>query len=309
MSEREGRYRMGNSGDPERTQVDRAWTEDFGEYKVGQPYSMDDDGFGPPEVSRSAGRSSRTGLHSQRSVAPRHPDPAEHTRTEARYEETGYVSSGGQAYARDPRFDGDAYGTHGRVIPRDDHYEEHETAGGFSVFTLALCTIAALVVGVVGTILAGGLGSKPTSVASIDPNAATPQQVTELNNQVAQLTTTIQERDAQIHNIQTELDKVRKESAANNAAATTASQQAAQAEQRKAELDARESILNQQAAELNKLSEQLNKRKAELDAAGADGGTSPLEEVANGVVDSAAGAASEGLDSLINQIRQGISGQ
>ena len=46
MSERDGRYRMSQGGgrygdDPDRTQVDRSWTEDFGDYKVGQPYPTD----------------------------------------------------------------------------------------------------------------------------------------------------------------------------------------------------------------------------------------------------------------------------
>lgn len=299
MSERDGRYRMSQPGagdDPERTRVDRSWTEDFGEYKVGQPYAMEDDDFGPVERSRAARPTSRT--------VP----PAEHTRTEARYEETGYVSGGGQSYARDPRFDTGAIPRHSRPVMREELYEEEEESRGFSGFTLALCTVAALTIGVVGTILAGGLGNKAsTEVTSIDPNAATPQQVTELNNQVAQLTATVQERDQQIHNIQTELDKVRKESAANNAAATTASQQAAQAEQRKAELDARESILNQQANELNKLAEELKKREAALNAGEVP--TSPIEDVASGLADSAAGAASEGLNNLIDQIRQGIGGQ
>lgn len=302
MSERDGRYRMSQPGagdDPERTRVDRSWTEDFGEYKVGQPYAMeDDDDFGPVERS-----------HAARPVTRAVP-PAEHTRTEARYEETGYVSSGGQSYARDPRFDTGRIGAQTpvrqRAVQREEYYEEDDAPAGFSAFTLALCTIAALVVGVVGTILVGGLGSKgnAAAVASIDPNAATPQQVAELNNQVAQLQATVQERDQQIHNIQTELDRVRKESAANNAAATTASQQAAQAEQRKAELDARESVLNQQANELNKLSEELKKREDALNAGGVP--TSPIEDAASGLADSAAGAASEGLNSLIDQIRQGI---
>lgn len=300
MSERDGRYRMSQPGagdDPERTRVDRSWTEDFGEYKVGQPHSMDDDGFGPVERSRAT------------RANPGPVDPAEHTRTEARYEETGYVSGGGQAYARDPRFDADAAAQRRRSPVREELYEEEEETRGFSGFTLALCTIAALTIGVVGTILAGGLGNKgdAAAVSSIDPSAATPQQVTELNNQVAKLTATVQERDQQIHNIQTELDRVRKESAANNAAATTASQQAAQAEQRKAELDARESILNQQANELNKLSEELKKREAALNAGRTP--SSPIEDTASGLADSAAGAASEGLNSLIDQIRQGIGGQ
>lgn len=299
MSERDGRYRMsqpGSGDDPERTRVDRSWTEDFGEYQVGQPYAMEDDDFGP--VARTRATRPVT-----RSVPP-----AEHTRTEARYEETGYVRSGGQSYARDPRFDGDAAIQRRRPVMREEHYDDEEEARGFSGFTLALCTVAALTIGVVGTILAGGLGNKGNAdVTSIDPNAATPQQVAELNNQVAQLSATVQERDQQIHNIQTELDRVRKESAANNAAATTASQQAAQAEQRKAELDARESILNQQANELNKLSEELKKREAALNAGQSP--TNPIEDAASGIADSAAGVASEGLNNIIDQIRQGIGGQ
>lgn len=307
MSERDGRYRMSQGGgrygdDPDRTQVDRSWTEDFGDYKVGQPYPTDGDDFGPAERSRGERASTRVGA-SQRVPM------AEHTRTESRYEETGYVSGSGQAYARDPRFDGQ--GGQGRHRPvAHEAYDDDEAPKGYSAFTLALATVAALTVGVVGTILVGGLGNKPSNpaaVASIDPNAATPQQVTELNNQVAQLTATVQERDAQIHNIQTELDRVRTESAANNAAATSASKQAAEAEQRKAELDARESQLNQQAHELNKLAEELKQKQDALNSGGTGGGV--IEDAASGAVDAAAGAASEGLGNLINQIRQGIGGQ
>ncbi|WP_336249485.1 hypothetical protein [Stomatohabitans albus] len=314
MSDQQGRYRYSGNDpqrtrplsdqDVERTQVERAWTEDFGDYREGEPYSADDAGFGPSERSGTARSASRSRRVHQPAI-----DPAEQTRTEARYEETGYVSQRGQAYQRDPRFDSD--GGPRRQSVRLSPREDDQAPMGYSLFTLVLASLAALTIGVVGTILMGGLGnsssSTPTAVSTIDPNAATPDQIKTLNDEVAKLTATIQERDAQIHNIQTELDRVRQESAANNAAATSASQQAAEAEQRKAALDAREAELNKQAEDLNALAEQLRKREADL-RAGNGGGTlpKPIEDAASGAVDQAAGAASEGLNNVIDQIRQSL---
>lgn len=360
MSEQDGRYRRGpqdqhptqalGADDLDQTRVDRNWTEDFSEYRPGDPYERDDDGFGPAQTTRLAGaRHGESGAYRQRPI----PD-GERTRTEARYEETGYVRESGAHYQRDPRFDGEGHGYqdgygqdgfnqdryqdgygrpvssggysqngHGQGGHRQDqssYLAQEEPGPGYSLFTVVLCSLACLVTGVVGTILVGGLGSSstptPTAIATIDPNAATPQQVAQLNEQIATLTKTIQERDAQIHNIQTELDRVRIELAAKDTAATSASQQAAEAEQRRAELDAKEQQLNKQAEELAALSAQLKAKEEALKALETGSGgsiTAPIQDAAQNVIQDAASSATqavgEQVDSLVNQIRQNLGGQ